>query len=455
LFSLRDLLIGTLGPVWSVFPEAGSDFLTFNTPFTAAIAVGFWLRIEKRALRNTNYCVTHVNSKWIQGARVSLWAIVMSYVLSCIMISINLLDPPGGWMVVSGSWSNLKALNSYSTFSPVWATINALSSLLLGLLLISYVSVARLDAKNKMYDGLEQMPVNPVVVVCSLTGFLLSLHVITQLMTGYQWPFINDVQPSGPFENRNLLSPLLVIFGAICFSVEFKTEVYKFPFFLLGCLLLLLAMLTCSRNGLLLATLTLLIFLSIRATRKRLIYSVIILVPFLAVSTVVWEGLSSHCLINTIDRMKKTFETTSVHQETPLASDEAESSSSEWKEPRPRIYATAIRIWAEHPLAGAGPMSFVMLTHMNARYGSVSDELGESLVHAHNIPLHLLAEIGIFGSVAWIALWCLGPLIVFFKSRAGILAALPVLLIGIGSQFDYLWRAPGMNTFSVIILIGD
>jgi O-antigen ligase len=69
-------------------------------------------------------------------------------------------------------------------------------------------------------------------------------------------------------------------------------------------------------------------------------------------------------------------------------------------QPRARLWETALRIAADHPLLGAGPGSWSRLFPAYRVPGHY-----ENVGHAHNDVLNQLAQVGVLGATAWIAIW--------------------------------------------------
>jgi O-antigen ligase len=69
-------------------------------------------------------------------------------------------------------------------------------------------------------------------------------------------------------------------------------------------------------------------------------------------------------------------------------------------QPRARLWETALRIAADHPLLGAGPGSWARLFSAYRVPGHY-----ENTGHAHNDVLNQLAQVGVLGAMAWIAIW--------------------------------------------------
>lgn len=440
MYSIRQVLVALGGPVWGVYPEAGSEFLTINAPLTSAILIGSWLRLERDG------CIIQIPKQletnvWVAVLRAALLVIVVSYIVSCFLVTIRIRVPAPGWVVVAGDWSNLRVMNSYSVFAPVWSTLNTLPSLLLGLFLLNYLKLSRTETARIAPSCLfKPFPTKRILLIFCTVGLAVGILVLLQLVCEMQWPFVNDVQPSGPFENRNLASPLLVICGLLFFQVVLKKRFLRVLMILIGVFLIGVALFTGSRGGFVMLALAPLLLLLIHPSKKKFGIAVFfVLLAIVSLKLFPFKMLQE-VPVPSIQRVAQTLS-------------DGLTPGLGWDEPRVAIYKTALNIWIDYPLVGAGPMSFVMLSHLDGGFGQVSNMLGESLAHAHNIPLQLLSEVGVLASVAWVTGWIVWPLCGMIIWRRGNFAALTVLLLGIGSQFDYLWRAPGMLTFSVILLI--
>ena len=72
---------------------------------------------------------------------------------------------------------------------------------------------------------------------------------------------------------------------------------------------------------------------------------------------------------------------------------------------RVRIWGTAVRMIAAHPIGGVGVRGFRFAYAQFARPGDafVDPATGEGAVHAHQIALEVLSETGVIGLILWIA----------------------------------------------------
>jgi O-antigen ligase len=69
------------------------------------------------------------------------------------------------------------------------------------------------------------------------------------------------------------------------------------------------------------------------------------------------------------------------------------------------VWRDALRLFRSHPIAGTGLGTFDELAYTVD--GTVADpNFRQAGWHAHNVYLHVLAETGAFGLLAWCYLWC-------------------------------------------------
>lgn len=436
----REILIMWGGFVWSAFPEISSGIITVTSPMAAALSIGCWLRIERDLSGQIIDYKRIPKNIWIEILRIAFWVIIISYIISCLLAAFKLRTPPSDWVTVPSSWNSLLLTDPYSTFAPIWNSINTLPSLILGLLLIRYLKIQSYLSNKAQVFSLPSFPIKQMTAICAVAGIIMGGHVLFQIVTNIQWPF-NGAPPSGPFENRDLVSPALIIFGMICIQVATERRIIRAGFIIAGFSLIGISLLTSCRNALFMVLLIPLLMLLIHANRRKiaLVFS-LLMIMLLMIYIMPLKQLGKF----PSPTIQRTVDTLKVIRTSGLVAG---------LDARSPIYSTAIKIWQDYPLTGAGPSSFVMLTHSQARYGAISRNIGQNLCHAHNIPLQLLSEVGPLASLAWIVLWIIWPLLALMFWQQDNLKALTVLMIGAGSQFEFFWRVPGMSVFSVLLII--
>lgn len=110
-----------------------------------------------------------------------------------------------------------------------------------------------------------------------------------------------------------------------------------------------------------------------------------------------------------------------------------------------------------HPLAGAGAGSFYRLT-IDAAIAGPYQGFPMLAEHAHNLPLHLAAEIGLpwtLGAFAMLAIWFVTQL-VRSVTPARVFALAGIMVMGIHSMVEYpLWYTYFMIPFGLLFGISD
>lgn len=428
MLMIREFLVMMGGTLWMFLPEF------WTGPMAAALSTGFWMRTKNVSI--TGSCNSKHSATWLNFARVSLWAFSLSYFISGILASIRLLHPPSDWFSEITEWTSFLSENPFSTLMPLSATLNTLPPLLLGLLLLNWLFQAKYRRES---NEALQITVNRMLTIAAMTGICVGAYILYQIATQTAWPF-NLTPPSGPFTNRTIATPLLVVFGLLCLSAPADSLGGRIIFVISGIILIGTSLFTGSRNGALMLLILLWLSSLIHMNKKRAILMISIIVLILLVIFVL--------PLPHIDSFSQTTVTRSIDTLRSLR----EKGLAEAMEIRYQIYGTALSIWKDYPLTGAGPKTFVMLVHFKARYGDISKIAGDVINHAHNAPLHFLAEAGPIACISWIMLWIAWPFIALIRWKRGNLLALTIFMVGVANQLDLMWLTPGLLTFCILIL---
>jgi O-antigen ligase len=113
--------------------------------------------------------------------------------------------------------------------------------------------------------------------------------------------------------------------------------------------------------------------------------------------------------------------------------------------PRVVSYERTPKVIRDHPLFGVGPDQFQAAA---ARYGIIDPRSGFPMVHAHNIPLNIAAERGLFGLAAliWWAIALARALVIACRRGVGadrtlaLATSAAFLSLLVTGMADYSWQ---------------
>jgi O-antigen ligase len=299
--------------------------------------------------------------------------------------------------------------------------------LLLGLLLLN-------DLCRKG-DQRQSVPMDMLLRVAAGSAALIAAEVLFQKATGFTWSF-DENPPSGPFNNRNTTSPALIFFGLLSFAAAARHASQRKIWMAFGAGLIFLACVISSRNGLFLAG-AVGVFFIVQRTRAIWILPLLLvaaaafcfLMPLPATESVDSPGLKR--VVMTVEMMR----TGDWGAVTSYRSD---------------LYRAALKIFASHPILGSGPTSFPMQAGPGGLFAVDAQKV--HYMSAHSMPLNLLAETGLIGMCAWMAIWLAIPAYVLWREKSRSLLWLTVLAMGIANILDTVWFAAGLTTLSIFMV---
>lgn len=112
---------------------------------------------------------------------------------------------------------------------------------------------------------------------------------------------------------------------------------------------------------------------------------------------------------------------------------------------RHTLWSDALRLWAEHPMSGAGPGSFTESSELAS-----SDR---SLAMAHSSILQVGAELGLVGALLFAALFIGGLLMATQGSGPAVfIGAAAWTILGVHSMIDHLYEFPAVTLTAGIVL---
>ena len=421
----RELLQKVLGPTWGAFPTITTG------PLAAALVIGFTLRNWKLdrdpafslppASPEKSNTAAHV--KWI---RIALWCLAATWTLSAAIATIRLMKgPPAGWHVDPADWRHASGPSAFSVLAPAASALRTVPEFLLGLVLFN--DLAR---KNR---ARVNAPIDRMLTCIAIGAALVAVELLLQLALNRDWAF-DDNPPSGPFNNRNTTSPVLLFFGLLCLAAQSR-QIEKVLWQVLSAICIGLACVISSRNGLFMAAVLGTILLTLRLKRPW----IVLVVAAMGLAICFWAPLpkSESLSLGTTRRVVETVENARAGNWDAVTSYRSE------------LYRSAFKIFGSHPILGSGPATFPML----ASPGSIYAVTGYgAYFSAHSMPLNLAAETGIFGMLAWLALWLAIPCAMLWKKFRSSWLWIAVLMFGIANLFDTVWFAAGMGTLSMLML---
>ena len=426
---VKDWLIRHAGELWSSLPSI------VGGPLAAVLATAFWLRSRATANKSVQPAA---RDPWLPAFRVSLWVLAASWVVSTAAFYVRYAAPMDGWVIVPVDPRRLLSPVPRSGLCPIFSTLNYVPAFFLGLLLLN-----RLSSQPEQHGTETSAAVAPVrrLLLCmAASGTIVTAEAFLQLTCGWRWPF--DVSPpGGPFQHRNFLAPVLVVAAVITFllSARLRSRYARASCVLLGLLQLAAACQTGSRNGVFMVLMLACLVMCARASWRKALF--LLCGSVLLLCLMFWLPLPSagsfssevpRRLLATLDYLRR-------------------GAWDDFLDLRLRFFGAALQIWRQYPVTGSGPNTFMMLTHPAAAFKGPFLAYGYPPVHAHNLPLHLLAELGPLAALSWTATWLIIPACALFKARTGLAVAL--LLIGLGNVFDVSWYLNGMTTLSVVLIV--
>lgn len=432
MWVFRDFLQDHVSDIFGALPMVTSG------PAAAALGLGFVIR-NRRLERppadahSVETCdpAALAPANWI---RACLWCLAAIWTVSAFVATLRLLrSVPPGWRVDAPDWRHLSGPSAFSALAPAASVLRIVPELLLGLLVLN--DLCRKDKPA------AKIPLDTLLRVAGISAGLIAaevlLEVLTQRITGHYWSF-DENPPGGPFNNRNTASPVLIVFGLLCFAAARRNPERALPWRAFGGVLFGFACLIASRNGLFMAAMLGLILIVSRAHKAKKLWLVGALLLLAA-------GLCAGFPLP----QAETISSTSVKR---IVETLEQLRAGDWgavTSYRSELYASALKIFAHHPVLGSGPATFPMLASPGALYAV---EGRGAYYSAHSMPLNLLAETGLAGMCAWAAIWIVAPSVLLWRQTRKSLLWMAVLAMGIGNLLDTVWFAAGMTTMTLLII---
>lgn len=441
---LRELFVIYVRPWGNEFP------VCWDGPLAASLVIGLALRPSKQ--RDASNLVEPATStstaplptattgvddnyQWIGSIRICIWLLIVGWLFASLAGILRTHDPEIEWHVNATPWVNLLAADPYSVWAPVRDSIRILPAVLFGAFLLRELQQGIGHPITEANPAKLGIPPTRTLLLCAgASGLAAGLMVGIEIYLGKHWSF-DLFPPGGPFTHRNTVAPYLFVTGAVFFALSFRkgslrSLLYLFP----AILCFVLALSTGSRNAVLLTFAFPLLLCFTKAGRRRLAACAILV--GIATALLLWA---------------------------PLPNPQRDSGATRWQwsvmqfrkgnwdkltRNRTHLWGIALSTYAKFPISGSGVGTFAMV----AKSGTEHDRRLSIHGSAHSVPLHLLAETGLLGSVGWCGAWVLIPMLALIRWRRANFFMLVVLTTGLANMVDTVWLVPGMATFSVLLL---
>lgn len=423
MWIVREAALNWIGPHWIALPDI------WGAPATTALAVGCWVRFENPKYEETNrrnvqpyLNLTKGTELGLKFCRFALWGLLLSYFISSIIAVWRIQHIPAGWV-----------LSPNSKYIPLITTLTYAPSLILGLTILNHFP-------NFFSSSVEMLPYIKMAFSAIIGGIIVALLCVYQLQTGTAWTFSGGDPLAGPFFNRNTTAPYLSTIGMLSFAMAYQSQTRwkQVGLNLAGIALIILTLLTQSRNGVLMVFCMVFCAIFMLYARRRILAFVVSTFLFIL-------------LLSGLELLKnKSFSTTSLLSRMVFTTEKIEEGDLKTASGRWDLFKAGILIFRDYPWFGSGPGTFAMLTDKGARFGGITGALYSS---AHSMPLNLLAENGLLGLLSWSALWLFLPLWAVIYLNRGKMFAMTVIVLGVGNLFDTVWMVPSMTTFSILLII--
>jgi hypothetical protein len=433
----------------SHFAKEGSPALSFSTdwmgPAVGVLSVVYWMRLRCAqasagdANRDASALPTSVVGAgvWLRAFRWALWILVLSYLVAGICGSLRLFFGPSGWGV--GARAS----------APLTAADDVLPPLVLGLLLLNGLWPRRTDSSLRA-------PFRPLAWALVLGGVSCGVWVLMQALTGVNWPYLGTGAFSGPFSNRNTAAPVLMLLAVLALALFRRAPGVACASLLNGSFLGAMALATGSRAAvLLLLTMPVLLFFWKASWRRAL--AVFLLLAALGCS-VLWalprkpSAAPVAPRLNGVDQSTCSPEFLARSLDALRALREGDLKVA-FGGRLDSIIAAGLA-WEEYPLTGTGPRTYRLVIKPPSRFGRhFTDPSDYRLPWCHCVPVHLLAENGVPGGLAWTAAWLVLPFLALMRWRKANWLALAGVQCGLVNLVDCSWLVPGLTFTMVAVLV--
>ncbi|HYF52309.1 MAG TPA: O-antigen ligase family protein [Planctomycetota bacterium] len=421
---VRELLVDRVSAHWGYLPELWGGTLA------AALAAAIWLRSERTTrLAEDHEDLAPEQHRW----RLVFWALVLAYLLSAVVGQIRVLGAPEGWRIQPTDPRHLLDMSVHNNWSPAIAILESLPPVLLALMLFQ-----------------ARAPERSLAAWVLALGAIVAIEYAISARLGIGFRF-DQTPPSVPFSNRNTTAPVLLISAVCGFVLSTCRDLrpwLRLASGVIAAALCLTALLTGSRNGIMVLVAVALLWLlrgclqsetrsRVRTALAGLLVAVLLwalfLMPLPAPETLRSENLQR-----------------AVRGVTALREGDLRTASSD----RLGIYRAGLQMFATYPLAGAGLATVPMaLNDAGPHRDSITVyDAGTFVTHLHSMPLQLLAETGLLGAVAWTLAFLVFPVLCVLKNRDSGLWAIPLAALGVSNVFDAVWLTPGMPILAAVLL---
>ena len=431
--SVARVLLEHISPLFTGWPQIAGG------PAACALTVGYWGRTE-RALRLTSPSENRVakrDNAWTLAFRLGLLLFAIAWTASAIVATVRIANGPSApWLVQPPYWRGLLSPTGFTVLVPSITLLKVLPPLLFGALLLNTLS----DPRFSEIDSQSlHPPVKRLLITCFLAGVLTAIEVSAQMFSGFTWSF-NEFPFAGPFNNVNTTGPLLIVMvcAGLCIPVSQKRT--KIVIVFVAIWMVLAALVTGSRNVVLMICVTSWLSLFVRSDPRRIAVAMLALLLVLACAFWIPIPKSDQMALRPVERVLASVEAFRSKNWLTLTSS------------RNALWRVAWEVFKLYPLTGSGPGTFGMLAYPGSTIYP-GYQIDDYFFAAHSMPMNTLAELGLPGMAAWTSLWIIMPFWVLLKKTLANRMMLVVLCLGIGNIVDTMWLVPGATLLSVILIV--
>jgi len=407
--------------------------------FDWPLAAGFTIAIALRQLRTVPPDPVKIeNTQFGAMPRflpVGLYLFACLIALSAISAYLRLRYAPSSWNVQSADFRMLLYIhNPHSILRVFWVGVPAIVNAFFLLAILRAGLFERTKTKITIWP-----------FIAFVVSMMFAAGIVVSQITGkWYWVQFDDGPPGGPFSNRNAVAPMLILaaLAILAFIPKIQSTFFKTMCGLSAVVLMVIAISTGSRNGLVLILLVPWAFLWVGAGLWRVIATT--LTPMLLMLMLLyWVPIPKPETVR-IESLQRGIEAVSKVRQGNW--DEASSY-------RNQLWNSAFRMASLHPVLGTGPGTYYL-------YASQVPETRNDLIQKHNVtcivahstPINLLAEGGIITAILWVGIWILIPFCLVVKSTEFNGFSIGVLLLGLSNILDTPWYVSGGITLASIWL---
>lgn len=362
---------------------------------------------------------------------IALFALMAFTLLSAFVSFFRMRAAPESWGVLNANFRGLLSLHPLSELRPLW---NALPIVANGILALALV-------RTVLFETGVGSRIKWAISAFVAAMVLAAVQFAWQLNANWTWPFHNG-GPSGPFVNRNLAVPLMIM-GAICLLwliKESRSWVLRGVYGVLALVLCWYALRMGSRAGIVIL-LGLAWSYALAGAGKIRAILIGAGLPAMMLAALYWVPLP---------------EPSTIQDETARRSVETLVSirAGDWRGAstyRNELWYGAIKIWMQFPALGSGPGTYYLYVNYvpQTRVDAVKTH-GVASFSAHSSPINLLAECGPLASLSWIYIFLVAPLYVLMTSKRLPLLSVALFAFGIVNLMDTAWYSDGAMTMASV-----